>query len=109
MPATHTLALSGEVDMPAVERFSAGLLAEVAALRAELLIVDVSAVTFIDNSGIAMLEQLRDQQAGHEGRIALHGASPMLMKILGITGMDQVLPVYGRLATTTGPPVDPDC
>ncbi len=85
--------MGGEIDIASVEDLAAGLLAEVDTARADLLIVDVSAVTFIDSTGLGLLYGLRKHQQAHDGRIALAGASPMLVKLLHITGMDKILPL----------------
>ncbi len=50
-------------------------------------------MTFIDSTGLGLLYGLRKHQQAHDGRIALAGASPMLVKLLHITGMDEILPL----------------
>lgn len=99
MPATHRITLSGEIDIAAVEELADGVLAEVDAAGADLLIVDVHGVTFIDSTGLGMLNALRKHQQAHDGSVALVGASPMLVKLLRITGMDKVMPLLHETPT----------
>ncbi len=93
MSTVHVITLSGEVDIMAVTRLRADLHAGVEATQAQLLLIDVTAVTFIDSTGLGLLAALRRQQDAYGGQIALVGASPMLVRLLFITGMDRVLPL----------------
>ncbi len=60
----------------------------------EVITIDLSATTFCDSAGIRALVRAHERAAasGTELRIAL-GDSPV-RRILQLTGVDQVLPVY---------------
>jgi len=97
MTATHVITLSGEVDMLTASKLGNTLRAAVDAAQADLVVVDVSAVTFIDSSGLGLLLSLYKRQQLRDARIALHGVSPFLVKLLTVTQMNEILPVLHTL------------
>ena len=58
------------------------------------LVVDVTDVTFIDASGLGVLVFVAKTAARNGGWLRLVGASTMLRRMLGITSLGAVLPVY---------------
>jgi anti-sigma B factor antagonist len=87
---TGRLILAGELDIataPQVEDAARMILAQ----RVTHLIIDLSALTFIDSSGLRMLIALNDA-ASHAGwSLALIRPEPPL-SVLQITGADENLP-----------------
>lgn len=73
---------------------------------ATTITVDLSAVSFLDSSGIAMLFQLRQRIAysRQELRLVVPPGSP-IRRVLELTGVPQVIPV--RDALEGGPPGPP--
>ncbi len=78
--------LRGELDMFTAE--TAGTTARAALVNAGPgLVIDVSAVTFIDCSGLApLLGLVRDAQAAG-GRVTLVGPTAGMRRLLGATGL----------------------
>jgi anti-sigma B factor antagonist len=85
--------LGGEVDVAAAAESRTFLLAALGdgAFR---LVVDVTDVTFIDASGLGILVFVAKAAARDGGWLRLVGASPMLRRMLSITFLGAVLPVY---------------
>jgi anti-anti-sigma factor len=80
------ISITGEVDMSnvvVVERELDTLLAE----APERVVLDVSKLTFIDSSGIAVLLRA----ATKAGRLELRNPSSMVQRIIQATGLTEVL------------------
>jgi len=87
--------LAGEADISTTSLRDA-LAAEVAA-GPRLLLVEMSALTFIDSGATQMIitayRALREQG----GTLALVSPSTMVARVLGLLGVDQVIRVYGSI------------
>lgn len=89
---------AGELDLDGGDRLEA-LVAELVARDYEVAI-DLSAVTFVDSSGLGALISLSQG----EGHVLVEDASPAVLKVLEMTGTTDVLDlgvpamVRGRLA-----------
>lgn len=61
------------------------------------VVMDITDVTFMDSTGLKVLVSVerRAQLAG--GSFALVGASPTVLRILTLTGLDQVFTLLGSL------------
>ena len=90
------VALAGEIDLeqsPAVRSLLLGAVA-----RGKDLLVDLSAVTYIDSSGIASL--IEALQAAKEGgrELCLFAVSSRVMRVFELARLDKVFPIRGDLA-----------
>ena len=87
------LELEGEIDMhfaPVLRR----LLQSKRDKRCPSLLLDMTAITFIDSTGLAViLEYVRDTNA-YEGRFCIGGASENLRTIFEIVRLDRAIPIY---------------
>jgi anti-sigma B factor antagonist len=83
--AVPILAVSGELDMSNVDVLKAA----VAALRADKVVFDLSALRFMDSAGIAALLEAREQI----GSVLLRAPSPTVRRVIEVTGLADVLPV----------------
>lgn len=79
------VALSGEVDADNCAEMGAGLLQR-GASTAELAI-DVSALAFIDSSGISELLRVREAMVEAGGSLVLHQPTDNVRRVLEITGL----------------------
>ena len=97
------MALPAEIDVTNSAQVGE-LLAEVAAQGPDIMTVDMTGTSFCDSSGIHALAQAHRLATANGGelRIAV-GASPAL-RVLQLTGLDQVLPVYQDLAQARSAP-----
>jgi anti-sigma B factor antagonist len=55
------------------------------------LVVDVTEMTFIDSSGLRILVQARRKAADAGGRFELHQPSDSVVRLLELTGLDDLL------------------
>jgi anti-anti-sigma factor len=81
------LVLSGEIDIeaaPNVISFARDALADAAVLD---VLIDASAVSFIDSVGVGALLDIREAAIARGAAIRLCGASSTVEKVLAITGL----------------------
>lgn len=83
----NCVAISGEVDMDSAPDVRAAL--EAASNDGIGIEVDLSGTTFMDSSGLS--ELVRPLRDGHV--VSVHGASPLVRRMLELTGIDVVLKV----------------
>jgi anti-anti-sigma factor len=82
------ISITGEIDMANVESIEAELDSLIAP-GCELLVFDLSALEFIDSSGIALLLRAADKTE----RIELRNPSATVVRIIRATGLSDVLHV----------------
>lgn len=89
------LRATGEIDMN-----TAPVLAEEVgkAIGPELVVVDLSDVTFFGSAGIAALLDAREQYEGAGSRLRLVAARGPVPRSLEIAGVLELLPVYSSVA-----------
>src|SRR5664279_867835 len=90
------LTASGEVDLdsaPTLSDVGERCLADPAI---DTLLVDLSAVTFMDSSAIGSLVSLRNTAVGADKQLLLAGVSGTVRKLLKITGLDLVFEIEGE-------------
>jgi anti-sigma B factor antagonist len=81
------LSVRGEVDVATAPRLAEAL-REAASASSGDVTVDVSGVTFMDSTGLSALVEAR--RGLGDRRLVLSGASPMLLRLLEITGLADV-------------------
>ena len=87
----HTLALSGELDLavsPELEAVMFQLLAD----GPDVLIVDLSSLTFIDSTGIGMVLLIRAEADKHGCELRIIPGRENVQRIFELTGLEEVLP-----------------
>jgi len=91
-PHQDVLRLAGEIDLAR----RPGLIAATEARlgRSPWLIVDLTAVTFMDCAGLGTLLAARSRAKALGGGLALVGASARMSRLLELTSLDQVFRVY---------------
>ncbi|MFD3701497.1 STAS domain-containing protein [Streptomyces sp. NPDC058646] len=87
--AIHTrsrtvLILTGALDMDTVPRVTATT--DTLSLAGHTLVLDLSAVTFMDSSGLNTLLTLRNRTAAEQGTLELCGLPDQALRLLDITG-----------------------
>jgi anti-sigma B factor antagonist len=88
--------LTGDVDISSSPEARRLILAELA--RRHQLLVDLSAVSYIDSSGIACLVEAYQAARKGGGRFALLGVSGEAMSVLSLARLDRVFPIYRSVA-----------
>jgi anti-sigma B factor antagonist len=96
--SVDVLELEGEIDMhfaPVLRRLLQGK----RDASCPALLLDMSAVEFIDSTGLAViLEYVRDTSA-YDGRFCIGGVSANLRTIFEIVRLDRAIPIYRDAAT----------
>jgi anti-sigma B factor antagonist len=87
------LKLSGEIDLHASPALRTQLQA-IASKKTPRLLVDFSAVEYIDSSGLATLIEYVRQAAAHKGRIALFGLKPKVRTIFDLVRLGELFAIH---------------
>ena len=87
----HTISLAGEIDLANAGEIEAEL-RRVEATVAEVILVDLSGVSFIDSTGLKVLisAAARSRDAN---RLVLTGVTPSVLRVLRIAGIADRLPL----------------
>jgi anti-sigma B factor antagonist len=93
--SANVLPLEGEIDLhvsPRVERAIASFIKE----RPAHVVVDLSGVTFIDSSGLAVLIRAMQDVQEYGGKLSLSGISENVRSIFEMARLDQVFLIDPR-------------
>lgn len=85
------IVVEGDLDLASVPAFVGAI--STAQERGRSLVVDLSATTFIDSSGIAALVKAHGAQAAARAPLVLRAPSPNVVRVLNLAGLDQVFTV----------------
>ena len=90
------VSVAGEVDLETASELGEHALDALHHVS-KRLVLDITDVTFMDSTGLKVLVSVerRAQLAG--GSFVLVGATPTVLRILTLTGLDQVFTLYGSL------------
>ena len=86
----------GEIDVASAEPLRA-VLAETAARGHATIVVDLSATRFCDSAGLNALVSAARQARAEGGEVRLVVTSEAVSRIVELTGVDRVIPVYASL------------
>ncbi|MFZ5851119.1 MAG: STAS domain-containing protein [Actinomycetota bacterium] len=99
--------VAGEIDLDTAPALRAELLRLLHAGRARL-ILDFSAVSFLDSSGLGALIGARRRAQLTGTRVELAAPSDRVLEVLRLTALDRVFPVHASVADAlAAPPDDP--
>lgn len=62
------------------------------------LILDLSGVTLCDSSGLSVFIQTHRRVGQHGGWVRLAGARPIVRRVLEITNLDRMVPLYDTVS-----------
>jgi anti-sigma B factor antagonist len=96
-PGCSIVAVSGDVDIstsPDLREALAGVLAA----GSRCVVVDLSAVRFIDSTGLGVLVGLYTAVRNAGGRLAVVNDHAAVLKVFSITALDDVLGIHPTLA-----------
>lgn len=99
-PGTVVLDVRGEVDTLTAPQFEAALTGLDGGDRSTI-VVDLTGVTFLASSGLAVLIQSAHRRDGEADRLRLVAPSRAVRRPLEITGSDQLFDLYNDLDTAT--------
>jgi anti-sigma B factor antagonist len=84
---------AGEIDFATHRALLGRLAAEIERGHSRILL-DLSSVTFCDSTGIGMLVRIFRQAAQRGGWLRLAGPVPAVRRVLEITNLDRMIPVF---------------
>lgn len=87
----HCVALFGELDIASADALDAKV-REVEATDAKQIVVDLSALEFMDSTGLRVLLALDARSRNDGNRLGLLRAAPAVHRVLRITRTDELLP-----------------
>jgi anti-sigma B factor antagonist len=93
VPEAHVVVVSGEIEMATATGFEHALRAALGAEVSAALLVDLTAVKFIDSKGVSALMRVLAPRRGPGRRVAVVAKRPIRM-MLEIAGLDRVLGVW---------------
>ena len=95
------LSLEGEIDLHVSPQIGASL-QSMAAKKPPQLVVDLSKVTYIDSSGLAVLIEAMQDVNAYGGKFALSGLQESVRPIFEIARLDQVFRICPATASALG-------
>ena len=98
----HVVSVRGEVDLATGPEFERALGA-VPEDGVESVIVDLTDCSFMDSTGLHLLTRTQRRVDSAGGRVALVSENRSVLRLFGLTGLDQVLAIYpSRAAALNG-------
>ncbi len=94
----HVLPLEGEIDLHVSPRISASLGAMINE-KPKQVVVDLTKVSYIDSSGLAVLIEGMQNVEAYGGKFALAGLQAGVRPIFEIARLDQVFRIFPDAAT----------
>ena len=96
-PQTGILALEGEIDLhrsPQIKETLEPLVAQ----KMKRILVDFSAVTYIDSSGLAVMIETLQRIQSYGGKFAMFGLRDSVRSIFEIARLDQIFSIFANEA-----------
>jgi anti-sigma B factor antagonist len=94
--ATAVAVLPVEIDVSNADRVAGELFAAIKP-GVWVVIADMTLTTFCDSSGLRAIAQAHDRAQAQGAEMRLVTASPGVLRVLALTGLDTVVPVYSQL------------
>ena len=88
--------LEGELDAYTAPRLVA-CFADLAALGAVDIVVDLGAVTFIDSTGLGVLVSAYNDAIQRDGTVELVASDPRVVRVFEMTSLDQLFTIHASL------------
>ena len=90
---SNVLPLQGEIDLHVSPRIALSL-AQMVKNKPDKLVVDLSKVTYIDSSGLAVLIEAMQSVEEYGGKFSIAGMQETVRSIFEIARLDQVFRIY---------------
>jgi anti-anti-sigma factor len=94
------LSLVGELDLDSVSELRLHAEAELAARRWAILTIDLSDLTFIDSTGLALLVELRRKAAVSNVTVEVINIPGRVARVMGIAGLGETFGLTADDAST---------
>ena len=92
-PKTDLIALEGEIDLHRSAQVRETL-APLIARKAKRILLDLSRVTYIDSSGLAVLIETLQRTQSYGGQFAIFGLQESVKAIFSIARLDQIFRIF---------------
>jgi len=87
------LAVGGDLDLNTAPELLQALTRLVDAGE-RVVVVDLAGVEFCDSSGLSVLVRVRNRLAGLGGSLALAAPTPIVQRVLEVSGLDEIFGTY---------------
>ena len=88
-----TVALTGEIDHHCAKGYIQAIAAKIESYTPDICILDFSAVSFVDSSGIAVVINALRSMTQIEGKLLLTGILPQPMRVFQASGIDKIVEI----------------
>ncbi|WP_329281354.1 STAS domain-containing protein [Streptomyces sp. NBC_01451] len=93
----RVVTVRGEIDHDVKDVLSEALLSEGGTVAPRRIVVDLSAVTFMDSSGINVFVAAYQQMSDARGWLRIAGAQESVLRVLTLVGVDAFVPCHPTL------------
>lgn len=90
-----TLELVGALDLSSRDELTSAAAKAFESGNLSAVVLDLSAITFIDSTGIGAIVQIAGDASDVGARFALRQPSPRVIRILQIAGLEDAWPIEG--------------
>ncbi len=87
-----TIAVAGQLDLASIDLLRDAV-DQVVRTGTELLVFDLSGLTFMDSTGIGLLAVTHNEVLARSGKVAVEGANDLILRLLEISGLADQLEV----------------
>jgi anti-sigma B factor antagonist len=94
------LSVKGDVDIYTAPRLRERII-QLADEGSRRIVVDLQGVEFMDSTGLSVLVAGLKRLKENDGVLALAVTREPVLRILSITGLDRVFPIYGEVSAAT--------
>lgn len=98
---TAVVPMPAEIDVANATRLAAELDTAIHP-GVKALVVDMTLTTFCDSMGVKVIARIRGQAVAEGVDLRLVTASPQVLRILAVTGLDTKIRIYRRLEDALG-------
>jgi anti-sigma B factor antagonist len=91
-PGVPVLRVRGEIDVASAPEFQTSL-SDLVGQGSEIVIVDLSEVSFIDSTGLGVLVGAEKEMRDMSHSLRLVVPQPQIMRLLELTGLDEVFTI----------------
>ena len=92
----YLITVSGEVDLATSPELDIAIIAAIDAGTASV-VIDLSDVSFMDSSGLGVIVRALKRCREAENDLDLVITNERVLKVFGITGLDQVIPIHASI------------
>ena len=92
----YLITVSGEVDLATSPDLDVAIIAAIDAGAASV-VIDLSDVSFMDSSGLGVIVRALKRCRQAENDLDLVITNERVLKVFGITGLDQVIPIHASI------------